>query len=243
MKLNNSNKLRSNKLFNNTSLFNNKKNVTNLVQGKFFSNKKKQTNNFNGNFSNILNNFKLKKFGGQYDKDFDGIKNKYDCNKNNSMKQDSQLYLKKNPQKNIFYTTPNKDSKKIFINNAKYLKGQTNEDIELIANLITHEEMHNVIYDEMGMRSSSGLDSVTNLPIPDKNNNIINKKSAGLPNTPTGAKLDSTQGLNQRIENKEDAYEKWKGEIKNHDKVESHYNDFSKRTNMFSDHENNDDLS
>src|SRR6056297_313676 len=42
----------------------------------------------NGRYSNIINNFRLKKFGGKKDVDFDGIINKFDCNPFSVMRQD-----------------------------------------------------------------------------------------------------------------------------------------------------------
>jgi len=44
--------------------------------------------NFDGNFSKVLNNFNLKKFGGKNDVDFDGVINKFDCNPFSVMRQD-----------------------------------------------------------------------------------------------------------------------------------------------------------
>jgi len=42
----------------------------------------------NGNFSNIVNNFNLKQFGGKNDVDFDGVINRFDCNPFSVMRQD-----------------------------------------------------------------------------------------------------------------------------------------------------------
>lgn len=70
-----------------------------LLKNIFKKSKKSQYNNFGGNFSKVLNKYHLKKFGGKNDKDFDGIKNRFDCNPLSSMRQDFSPFRYKDASK------------------------------------------------------------------------------------------------------------------------------------------------
>jgi len=66
----------------------------------YFKGKTKR-NSFDGNFSQVLNNFGLKSFGGKKDNDGDGVLNKFDCQPNNIMRQDKVLWPRNLKKKNI----------------------------------------------------------------------------------------------------------------------------------------------
>ena len=78
--------------------------------------------------------------------------------------------------KNAFFTSPNPEDREIYINDAKTVGDQ---DIDLVSNLIAHEEMHNVLKD-INIPASSGLDILTPPIIKDYDNDgILNPKTAG----------------------------------------------------------------
>ena len=169
------------------------------------------------------------------DTDGDRIPNAWDCQPKNIMRQDSQLYLKPSKQQSIFYTNPKNNSKKIFINQAKGITGETQEDIDMVSNLITHEEMHNLIHDEVGLKSSSALDSVTILPVHGNRDNIVNKHNAGLPATHREAKQFTYDALNSKIRKNPSPDDEYNQKNKNKHKVVTIYDKFHERSNTYND--------
>lgn len=122
----------------------------------------------------IVNNFGLKPFGGRNDLDFDGVPNRIDCQPRNTMRQDSQIYLDKDKsQKGMFVRSS--QPKKIFIGQGRYFRSPTS-----VANLISHEETHQIIEELEGRHASSCLDNICP-PIVRKGERIINVNTAGVP--------------------------------------------------------------
>jgi hypothetical protein len=163
------------------------------------------------------------------DSDGDRIPNMFDCRPKNIMRQDKQVHLRPGSLGGAFYVSPKDAPDSIFIDDARKLKGETPEDLQLIGNLLGHEEMHHEVYKVSGAKASSGLDSITPVLV-ENNTDIINKDTAGLPVNPTTAKLYTTQSLHKKIPPHYNYEKKWLQEWIDEDKTDKHYTKVHDRT-------------
>jgi len=107
-------------------------NVLGKIISKPFSAKSFGNNNFTNNniTANVLGNFKLKKFGGKKDFDFDGVINKFDCQPKNTMRQHRYSNVQKFSDRTI-YTNP--EGKQIIQLKGTPVKGKKLPTVEDVA--------------------------------------------------------------------------------------------------------------
>lgn len=171
------------------------------------------------------------------DTDGDRVPDKFDCNPTNVMKQDSQIYLDNNGKKQMFYTSPRKSTDRIHLNRYKNFNPENEEDVELISNLITHEEVHNELYDKFGYETSSKFDAVNPVVVKDDEGEVMNKEKAGRPVGYQTSKSNVKANLNRKIPEDVNHYDRFEKEKENETEVEELYDKFDKRSDGLDDEE------